>query len=385
MRFQKPIICNATRPAVGPDAAFVEVQEFTSRVGSNTGNMAFLYALTLCIKGLKHISTRTLGEADAKVWGCSNFIAAHREMLVRNSPIFTDGKPMVAIGLGAQARTLSSPIKVPEATQNWVSAIGKMAPSDKPNISLRGDYTYSVLEKYGLHNKCVVLGCPSLFINPRQHLAFKMKEKLSRPVRHFGVAPGNLANLPSSLSGLERHLADMVRSGSGSYLIQHPPELFSLILKSSPPGSALLAVKNIQSSILPEMSLDEFLSWFRLHGRLFDNIPSWLTHLASLDLVIGTRFHGVQLALQAGTPALCIAIDARQLELCQVMRVPFVEAKDIGQDFDLEDIRQRLLDFDWDAFDSNRSLLAAKFTEFLRTNLLVPSKHLLKLASGVLK
>ena len=61
----------------------------------------------------------------------------------------------------------------------------------------------------------------------------------------------------------------------------------------------------VSDAILPDLSDMDFIHWMRLHGRLFDNVPSWLLHLRSLDIVVSTRIHGTQLALQAGTPAIC--------------------------------------------------------------------------------
>jgi len=209
-QFQNPVLVNPTRPAAGSDLPFVDVDTFSRWVGQNTGNMTFLHALLMSIEGLRHITERPLSAADIKVWGCSNFIAEHRHMTVSEAPTYTDGKPMVAIGLGAEAPNDAYDLKVPEPTQEWIAAIASMAPNDCPNIALRGSYTYKVLKKYGLHGNCAILGCPSLFINPHHDLGARIRERVASPIRSVAVAPGNIANIPRKTLSLERHLVELI-------------------------------------------------------------------------------------------------------------------------------------------------------------------------------
>ena len=395
-QFHNPVLVNPTRPTAGSDLAFVDIDTFSRWVGRNTGNMAFLHALLMSIEGLKHITERPLATADIKVWGCSNFIRARRHMSVSDKPLYTDGKPMVLIGLGAEAPHVAYNLKVPKATQEWIATISSMAPTSGPNITLRGTYTYKVLEKYGLHNKCVILGCPSLFISPYHDLGARIRDKMASTTRLIGVVPGNIPNIPGKLErligmvsgknlniprktvSLERHLVTLLDRYGGSYICQYPPLLFSLIME---PYSRvdMKELEAVRAAVQPDMALDDFFRWFRLHARLFDNVPSWLSHLRSLDLVLSMRIHGTQLALQAGTPALCFAVNARQVELCQIMHIPYVEWSQLGVGFSVEDIRTRLARFDWDAFDENRRELARKFGGFLTANGLRPSKHLLSI------
>ena len=74
--------------------------------------------------------------------------------------------------------------------------------------------------------------------------------------------------------------------------------------------------------VCPDMNLEEFIRWGRIHGKVFFDVSDWMDYYKGFDFVIGTRIHGTMLALQAGTPALCIAHDSRTLELCQTMKMP---------------------------------------------------------------
>lgn len=375
-----PVLMNYTRPTAGVDIPFVGLQEFSARMGHNTGNMAFLHALMMSIDQIKHVTERPLAQADIKIWGCSNFVSSRRSMIVDDNPIYTDGTPLVAIGLGAQASSREVVLEIPEPTQHWIRTLSAMAPSDGPNISLRGEYTYQVLSRYGLQERCEVLGCPSLYISPNTSLGAEIRSKLSAPLEFIGAAPGNIGNVSQKHRGLERDLFRLVDRYKGSYLLQHPPELFSLVLGNSRDVDQRFAAK-VRDAIAPELSVMEFVHWIRLHGRLFDSVPSWLLHLRSLDLVVSTRIHGAQLALQSGTPAVCIAVDARQLELCEIMQIPYIDSSELLRELSLDLIRERLAAVDWDEFDANRRHLARRFIAFLTRNGLEPTIQLSQLAT----
>ena len=379
--FRAPVLLNFTRPSVGADVPFVCLDEFSMRMGQNTGNMAFLHALMLTVHGIKHAVERPFREADIKIWGCSNFISARRAMTVQDTEVFTDGKPLIAVGLGAQASSYGDTLDIPEDTLKWLEALFAMAPTDGPSISLRGEYTRQVLARYGFDEQCVVLGCPSLYISPDLTLGATIRRKLEKPFEFVGAAPGNIGSVPQKHLQLERYLARLVDRYQGTYLLQHPPELFSLVLGNAAEIDGKFAAK-VRDAILPDLSDMDFIHWMRLHGRLFDNVPSWLLHLRSLDIVVSTRIHGTQLALQAGTPAICVAVDARQLELCEIMRIPYIDRADLSDDLGLEGIRERLAAADWDAFDANRRRLAGRFKAFLESNGVGASGQLARLAAS---
>lgn len=377
--FERPVLVNSTRPSAGGDIAFADVPTFTRRMGNNTGNMAFLYAILKTVRNVKHITERSLEESDVKIWGCSNFIAEHREIKIGSQSMYRDGKPFVAIGLGAQASRATTKLTIPQATQEWISKIASMAPTESPNISLRGAYTKKVLSEHQLAGKTTVLGCPSLYINPSRHLGRQIRAALSTKPQFIAVAPGNILDTPARLQPLERALCSMVMKYPGYYVCQHPPGLFELLLSRSEAFDWGLAAR-VGGNLLPHLTPQEFVGWFRVHARLFDNIPSWLNCLRSVDIVVSARLHGAQLAIQAGTPALCVALDARQVELCDLMRIPYIPYEQVGADFSVPTAYEILRGFDWVAFDENRIVLARAYSDFLRRNKLSPSEHLLAIS-----
>lgn len=378
--YQRPVLLNFTKHSMGISSPWQTLEENFSSVGGNTGNMAFLHAILLTVKGILPLTERPIAEADIKIWGCSNFIAPNRDMKVNNSPIYLDGKPMVAIGLGAQGLLSGEPFSIPENTIEWVKTLRALAPNRHCNISVRGKYTYDLLKLNNLHDGAVVLGCPSLFIAPHKHLGEKIKRKLNNSnLRFIGIAPGNPLTLSKQCIEIESWLVELLNRHGGTMLVQHPLELWQLSVGHSAELS-ISVLNDIRLKIAPHLNNEEFLIWYKTRARSFHDVTSWLYYLRGLDLVVSMRIHGAQLALQSGTPALCIAIDSRQVELCEVMKVPYLPMSEFTPSMTQADVLDRLRKHDWDLFDENRRQLASSYLDFLRNVGLSPSEHMMSLS-----
>jgi Polysaccharide pyruvyl transferase len=86
--------------------------------------------------------------------------------------------------------------------------------------------------------------------------------------------------------------------------------------------------------------------------------------LQRFDFVVGTRFHGAMLALQAGVPAAVIAHDSRTYEMCTTMGVPVRSAEDVEGPLTAERLPE-LFPFDADAFLDKRRALHAAYAQIL--------------------
>lgn len=356
-----------------PHAPFMSTEELYSLVGHNTGNLAFHYAIG------RHIG-ETLSVAD---WGahpdeidacgdiavlpCANQLGPHADLgnLVEN---FVNIKAkMVALGLGAQGDFSGNLPNVPNGTVAWVRSLIDHSPADFPNIGVRGEFTLNVLEGLGISGSAVVLGCPTLFINPSVELGRIISEKVREPSR-IAVAAGH--HRWRHLAKLEASLTALAKATGGSYIGQSPLQMVKLTRGEAHQLSEE-DVAACRDYACPEMSIGEFVDWTARAGNVFFDVPSWMEHYRRFDFVIGTRIHGVMLALQAGVPALCIAHDSRTLELCQTMKVPYVLSKDVVGGIQRKDLL-RLFQFDPDEFDANRRMLARRYVDFLKNNQLQP-------------
>lgn len=366
------------------DAAFRSTKDLYNLVGHNTGNLAFHYAINEQLGGCKESVSwyAPQGEINAKtgiaVLPCANQLGVHADYGSLADRFSQVDKKMVAIGLGAQASQDGDLPDIPEGTLRWVRGITEKAPTAAPNISVRGEFTLRALERYGLAQHAVVLGCPTLYINPNPLLGQAIAAKLNRFDR-VAVAAGH--QRWRSLSRLEQSLTRLVTATGGAYIAQSPMEMVQVAR-----GEAALLPdadrKECRDYMCPELMDDEFISWTRRYGRAFFDIPGWLEYLRGFDVVIGARIHGVMLGLQAGVPGLCIAHDSRILELCETMCVPYVRAKDVQGGVSREQIGE-LIQFDPDAFDRNRQHLAARYVEFLRHNGIEPGSALVKIANAL--
>jgi len=72
----------------------------------------------------------------------------------------------------------------------------------------------------------------------------------------------------------------------------------------------------LQKRWFPELNYEQIRNWFIGNSDVYFSVPQWIYNYARRDFVIGTRIHGIQAAIQAGTPAVCLYIDIRTKELC---------------------------------------------------------------------
>lgn len=364
------------------DSPFLPTAELCARAGHNTGNLAFHHAINEHLGGdLPSVPWDNAPDAIDRagtlaVLPCANQLGPHQDYASLAARFAALDTPIVAIGLGAQAGTDGAIPEVPAGTLDWVRAIGARGPGTGPNIAVRGAFTLRVLKHYGLADHAVVLGCPSLFINPDPALGRRIAARGS-DFRRIAVAAGH--QKWTHLAHIEASLAHMVSATHGSYVGQSPLEMLQLTRGEAHllDHDSLAACRNY---IGPGMNDEEFLRWTVRHGQVFFDVAAWMEHYRRFDLVVGTRIHGIMLALQAGVPALCIAHDSRTLELCRTMQVPYVLSRDVQQGIRRDQLH-KLLRFDPDKFDANRRTLCARYIGFLEHNGLQPAQWLRRIAA----
>lgn len=295
--------------------------------GGNTGNMAFQFAV------LQHIASESrvmhLGASPAQlrdagdiiVMPLANQLGDHTDLGQMADKLEAAQLPVIGIGLGAQAADQTQDIALSKGTERWVRTIAALSPTKGPNLGVRGNYTRQQLEKIGLGDSVVVTGCPSNFIAPDLGFLDSIDEKFARPVQRIAVAAG----IPhvTALANLEADLAAMVTASGGIYVVQHGIDMIRLG-RGAFDAISPEAMELHRSYIAPHLPTDAFKLWCRRFARAFTDVRQWLDELRQHDFAVGTRFHGAMLAVQAGTPAGCIAHDSRVYEMCQTMGIPVV-------------------------------------------------------------
>lgn len=364
------------------DSGLLEAIRAYQLVGENTGNLAFCYAIDRLLGGGLasrpwHAMPEEIDRAGSVgVLTLANQLGPHANFGSLANNFKKLECKLVGIGLGAQAGNLQQEVEIPEGTLNWVREIQDHATKDAPNIIMRGEFSRRALERYGLAEKTVALGCPTLFISPEKELGRKIAMRFDGKPERIAVAAGH--QRWHHLARLEASLVQLMGPNRGAYICQSPFEMVQLgrneVDKLTEEQRDMC-----RNYACPQLTDEDFIKWTQQYAFSFFSASAWLEFMRRFDFVIGTRIHGIMLALQAGIPALCIAHDSRTKELCETMKVPHVPASEVSGGVRRDDI-SRLFQFDPDEFDSNRLFLAKEYVKFLKNNELNPAPYLTDLS-----
>ncbi|MDH6266388.1 hypothetical protein M2360_001784 [Rhizobium sp. SG_E_25_P2] len=315
-----------------PDPWTLSADQIFDLTGGNTGNMAFQFAVIQHIGSpckVMHLgaSPEQLREAgDIIVMPLANQLGSHTDLGALADRLEAAQLPVIGIGLGAQAASQSQDISLSEGTLRWVKTMASLSPTGGPNLGVRGEYTRLQLEKLGFGDSAVVMGCPSNFIAPDENFIRKISKKYNEEIQKVAVTAG-IPFVPK-LDKLERDLADIVTSSGGLYIVQHAIDMIRLGRGEFDKLSDT-AMEMHRKYVAPHLPTDAFKVWCRRYARAYTDIRHWMDDLSQCDFAVGTRFHGAMLAIQAGTPAGCIAHDSRVYEMCQTMGIPVVLEQDV--------------------------------------------------------
>ena len=350
--------------------------------GGNTGNLAFLYAVSEHLgPSVPFVSIETpINEirhiADVLILPLANQLGRHTNLIHLAEKLEALALPVVGVGLGAQLKSMDENIELQPGTKRWLETMARLSPSDQPNIGVRGEFTKCQMGRYGVEHAAAVIGCPSNFINSRDDIASQLALGFSKRPRRIAVTAG-IPYIPA-LATTEQNLAALVSETDGAYIVQHDLEMVQLARREFDRMQPTL-LETCRQYICPHLDTAAFLAWCERHARVFGDVQAWMDYLRRFDFVIGTRLHGAMLALQAGVPAACIAHDSRTLELCETMGMParsFAEIGTLTQDnltqvfkFDemsFRETRRRLLQAYVRIYDSAEVMITEALAQLLQ-------------------
>ncbi|WP_246195465.1 polysaccharide pyruvyl transferase family protein [Paracoccus litorisediminis] len=225
-------------------------------------------------------------------------------------------------------------------------------------------------------------GCPSHFINPRADLGKRIEANWNaNPLpQRIAVAGGHEAW--RNTREIEQQLISMMMDPQfpGVYIVQSMGNMIKIsrgLFDEIEPE----ALDRIHKHTVPHYSLDQFKAWALNYARSYYDVATWMDELRRHDLLIGPRFHGAQLAIQAERMACTITIDTRTEEMCRETGIPFLRAGDLKEPLTRTRLRQ-LIKFDGAAYDQHRAMKCARYVEFLRGTGLKPADYLLEISAG---
>lgn len=355
--------------------------EVMQAAGGNTGNIAFVFGARQIVgnkvERIQWGQSVQERKIDQLLLCCANQLGAHADLGSWADRLEKYGVPVVLLGLGAQSESFAKMPTIPDGTRRFLSVVTALRPdSTVSNIGVRGKFTSEVLNELGVES--VVTGCPSLMISDTPCLGEAILEYQTKQVApRVAVAAGNPWHGPSSF--LEKVLVDVVEQYDGAYVLQHPESLFRLLYGETAemrPSELALFLK-VYGTRFDAQTLQE---WFRRNAWDFLDVPNWVRFLRRFDAVIGPRYHGVALGVQAGIPGCVFTIDSRTEELCEETGVKAISVKALaGIDAAGLVESSKWTGEDASRFDALRSAKARVISDFLEANKISPSGHLKQL------
>jgi hypothetical protein len=296
----------------------------------------------------------------------SNQLGSHSDLSFWATALRKFNLPVTVLSIGAQAESENEFPQLQPGTLDFLKVCQDLNHSTFSNIGVRGEYTHNFLSHLGINS--VVVGCPTHFIsaNPKLGLDFHEKHLPEKP--RITVSAGN--PYVSKTATIEQKLIKLMSKYSGDYVLQHPAEFLefasaSIDEKETPESLYILEFFN-SSGLDDKESIRYFM---RDRAVWFIDIGHWMQKIKRSDLVIGTRFHGVTMAIQAGIPGCLYTIDSRTEELCKFTGTKYLAAS-IASDLDEHALIEASLWTPEDSlnFHEKRSHALRILIDFLKSN-----------------
>lgn len=202
-------------------------------------------------------------------------------------------KPVIVVGLGANCFTGFDPNFHNQLPKDLIEFLHYLSARCN-ELGVRGNFTAEVLNQLEIKN-VIPVGCPSYFETGTKRVITK-KPYIS-PSRIFFTS-----NFFNSLNDTNFQVCQ-----------DHQEQE---IVK-------LIAFNELGNSYENEHLM---LKYSRRRYKIFSSISDWKNFASHFDFSIGYRVHGSILALNSGCLAVCCNEDSRAREMCDLMRIPWMQA-----------------------------------------------------------
>jgi hypothetical protein len=311
-------------PTIRPPSG-ASVTSYLQATGNNSGNLLIGHAIHRHLK-IDTLSTdlsmdpaRINAEFDRVVIGAANFIYPKFDFAEYARFLERIHLPCVIIGLGAQAPRYGTKIEVPEGTRRMLQIVSERSKS----LGVRGIFTAATLVDMGITNVRLI-GCPSMYWTCRPALEFRPRVE-GGPLR---IAVNGSANVvlhsanPEAARRLEAALFRLSFRDGHPYILQNEAAMMRIAAGEDATPDPALVRSLIASSGLEGVDQAAFVHFLRERTRSYFDIDRWHAAMGEFDFVVGSRFHGCLIALQAGVPACVFVHDARTREMCELLHLP---------------------------------------------------------------
>ncbi len=338
------------------------------RVGMNTGNLLFQYSCANNIRNPAVYFQLGLGLEIGYIKECIDVlcIPAANQLnpqwdLQWWAKLIEDlDKPVVIAGLGTQARIneVDSVVLQP-GTIRFLHLIRERANL----IGARGQATLDLMVRHGVTN-VEVTGCPSNFINPSvsgASIQARMDSISGKETLKVNLLVGTLEEYARDY---ERLIFNLAMQHNGKLIYQTNPKLLAYMLTGREDAEMASYLNWEAKVIAPDLAPAEYRRKIRHRGRYYFSAPGWIDDVSRDDLSVGMRIHGAVAAIQGGSLGICVAFDARTLELAETMGYPYLMAQELGECNDIKELVRKTT-FSADGFDKKRNALRASMKRCL--------------------
>lgn len=276
-------------------------------LGSNTGNDAFIYAISNIIeldrlpRHLINSSFNELSEYDAFVTSDLIWITQDADApdVIKNLLDNYPEKAIVPISMGLQSPFYYTDFKL---TPDMVRTLERI--SERAVIAVRGNYTAEILLKHGISN-IEIIGCPSVY----QYPLFQSTFDSILNGGEINRITGNFRTFFEDLSSREAEILSYFAKHFSGFVEQTPIEF-----------SHMKPVRNADYQKIEQ--------WLNTYQRVHYGLEEWIKYCSEYDFSMGSRFHGNVVAMLAGIRSLLIVCDTRTQELSEFFSLPSIAVAD---------------------------------------------------------
>lgn len=313
------------------------------RVGKNSGNIVFSYALQHIIRCESIFFSQITQRADDfDNIIVRDFISLREETDLSYFNKVLDcfkQKPIIPISVGVQAFEMKLDFRFHPATLRILQEVAERAV-----LAVRGEYSAYVLNMYGIKNIRVV-GCPSMYLGMNHNR--KIIKKDFSEVKHIlsnYKTISNRINTPTDLA-----ILNFLKNNAQAFVEQ---------------------TRCYASESVKETTLKKYSDFLFKNQKYFFIFEDWYNFVKNYDFCIGGRFHGNVVPILAGVPALFLAVDSRTKEMTDFFDLPTV----LTSEFDASKPLEYYYDLaDYTEFNKNYSKNLDNFIEFCKENNLEPN------------
>ncbi|MAB04992.1 MAG: hypothetical protein CML50_03115 [Rhodobacteraceae bacterium] len=357
-----------------PHVAFMDTAEAMRRVGNNTGNLLFQYAVYNLIDEPKYLIGQDIPWDMAQirekcrviVIPAANFIRENFDLTAMVEFLEKIDLPLLFFGLGAQARDY-------EQTEfDFHPSIDKLIALIRERsklVSVRGEFTARMLDRMGV-SQALVTGCPSNHINPSTELPQMIAKKLAKPMRSFITHGDEPWPKDRAKQAVERKLVAWTREGASMMSQQSVPVFMEYLRNNNPAATTEIPEKregSLHAALMPGTTMDEFLDFIAAKLRVYFSVHQWMEDSSKYDFSVGLRLHGNMVAWQAGTPALWVYHDSRTQELAETMALPRMPFQTFIDECETVQDAWKRVEFDPVAYGERRALLKSRIVKVMET------------------